>query len=66
MYEWNSSTVTWDPVGQELVAEEDYSENGDIAMSRNGEVIAIGMPDGTALESGPTEIYEWRDPPADK
>ena len=66
MYEWNSSTVKWDPVGQELVAEEDYSENGDIAMSRNGEVIAIGMPDGTALESGPTKIYEWRDPPADK
>jgi hypothetical protein len=61
VYDYSSSTSTWNPVGQDIDGERFFDQSSfSVAMSADGNRVAIGAPgnDGRGSNSGHVRLYE--------
>ena len=62
VYEWNSSTSSWDQKGADIDGEAADDQSGwSVSLSSDGSTVAIGarLNDGTASNAGHVRVYEW-------
>ena len=62
VYDWNSATLAWEQVGQDIDGEVAYDQSGwSVSMSSDGTRLAIGAPynDAQGNKAGHVRVYDW-------
>lgn len=61
VYEYGTSSTEWVQLGDDIDGEVAGDRSGDVSLSADGTVVAIGAPwnDGNGYNSGHTRVYEY-------